>query len=322
MFLVAGRTRSEHSALKPMNCPGHMLLFGAELRSYRDLPLRYAECSTAAPQRARRHAARPAARPARHAGRRAHLLHPGADRGRDRRLPRVRRRTSTRCFGLDAARVELSTRPENKLGTDEEWDFTEGSARDGARAARDRVRRSARATARSTARRSTCTCTDVLGRSWQMGTIQLDSQMPRRFGLTYMGADNAEHTPVVIHRALLGSLERFIGILIEHYGGAFPLWLAPVQVRVIPVGESTARPRTSSPARSRGGLPRRCRRARRDGRQADPRRRAREDPDDGRLRRPGVGRVAGGPRARRRAVDDEPRGLARTVARELATLSA
>ena len=79
--------------------------------------------------------------------------------------------------------------------------------------------------------------TDVLGRSWQMGTIQLDYQMPAQFGLTYMGADNREHSPVVIHRALFGSLERFMGILIEHYGGAFPFWLAPVQARVIPVGE-------------------------------------------------------------------------------------
>jgi threonyl-tRNA synthetase len=79
--------------------------------------------------------------------------------------------------------------------------------------------------------------TDVLGRSWQMGTIQLDSQMPKQFGLTYMGADNREHTPYVVHRALLGSLERFMGILIEHYAGAFPFWIAPVQVRVIPVGE-------------------------------------------------------------------------------------
>src|SRR5207237_2400742 len=79
--------------------------------------------------------------------------------------------------------------------------------------------------------------TDVLGRSWQMGTIQLDSQMPKQFGLTYMGADNREHTPYVVHRGLLGSLERFIGILIEHYAGAFPFWLAPVQARIIPVGE-------------------------------------------------------------------------------------
>jgi threonyl-tRNA synthetase len=80
--------------------------------------------------------------------------------------------------------------------------------------------------------------TDVLGRSWQMGTIQLDYQMPAQFGLTYMGPDNREHTPVVIHRALLGSLERFLGILIEHYGGEFPFWLAPVQVRVLPVAEA------------------------------------------------------------------------------------
>ena len=78
---------------------------------------------------------------------------------------------------------------------------------------------------------------DVLGRSWQMGTIQLDAQMPKQFGLTYMGADNVEHTPYVVHRALLGSLERFMGILIEHYAGAFPAWLAPVQVRVLPVAE-------------------------------------------------------------------------------------
>ena len=79
--------------------------------------------------------------------------------------------------------------------------------------------------------------TDVLGRAWQMGTIQLDAQMPQRFGLTYVGADNAEHTPYVVHRALLGSLERFIGILIEHTGGDLPLWLAPVQVRVLPVSD-------------------------------------------------------------------------------------
>ena len=80
--------------------------------------------------------------------------------------------------------------------------------------------------------------TDSLGRSWQMGTIQLDYQMPAQFGLTYMGRDNREHIPVVVHRALLGSLERFVGILVEHYAGAFPFWLAPVQVRLIPVGES------------------------------------------------------------------------------------
>ena len=82
--------------------------------------------------------------------------------------------------------------------------------------------------------------TDALGRSWQMGTIQLDAQMPKQFGLTYVGADNAEHAPYVIHRALLGSLERFIGILTEHYAGAFPFWLAPVQVRLLPVSDPFA----------------------------------------------------------------------------------
>ena len=80
--------------------------------------------------------------------------------------------------------------------------------------------------------------TDVLGRSWQLGTIQLDAQMPARFGLTYMGPDNHEHPVFVIHRAFFGSFERFLGILTEHYAGAFPFWLAPVQVRLIPVGEN------------------------------------------------------------------------------------
>ena len=79
--------------------------------------------------------------------------------------------------------------------------------------------------------------TDALGRSWQMGTIQLDAIMPQRFGLSYMGADNREHTPYVVHRALLGSLERFVAILTEHYAGAFPFWIAPVQVRILPVGQ-------------------------------------------------------------------------------------
>jgi threonyl-tRNA synthetase len=134
------------------------------------------------------------------------------------------------------ARFELSTRPENKLGTDEEWDFTEAALR----AALERREIDYVVNEGDGAfygPKIDLHMTDVLGRSWQMGTIQLDSQMPARFGLTYVGEDNTEHTPYVIHRALLGSLERFIGILIEHYGGAFPFWLAPVQIRIIPVSE-------------------------------------------------------------------------------------
>jgi threonyl-tRNA synthetase len=134
------------------------------------------------------------------------------------------------------ARFELSTRPDNKLGTDEEWDFTENALRS-ALERRELPYELNEGDGAFYGPKIDLHMTDVMGRSWQMGTIQLDSQMPARFGLTYMGPDNVEHTPYVIHRALLGSLERFIGILIEHYGGAFPLWLAPVQIRIIPVGE-------------------------------------------------------------------------------------
>jgi threonyl-tRNA synthetase len=233
MFLVPyGEDRT--LGLKPMNCPGHMLLFGSTLRSYRDLPLRYAEASTL------------------HRNERGGTLHG---------LLRVQHVTQDdahlfvtadqieyeifaaldfaaylyELFGLEA-RFELSTRPDNKLGTDEEWDFTEGALQ----AALDRRGIPYTINAGDGAfygPKIDLHMTDVLGRSWQMGTIQLDSQMPARFGLTYMGADNEEHTPYVIHRALFGSLERFIGILIEHYAGAFPFWLAPVQIRILPVGE-------------------------------------------------------------------------------------
>jgi threonyl-tRNA synthetase len=233
MFLVPyGEERT--LGLKPMNCPGHMLLFGSDLRSYRDLPFRYAESSTL------------------HRNERAGTLH-GLLRVQhvtqdDAHIFCSREQIEDEIFGcLDfaaylyelfgmTARFELSTRPEDKLGTDEEWDFTEGALQ----AALDR--RGIEYTVNEGdgafyGPKIDLHMTDVLGRSWQMGTIQLDAVMPARFGLTYMGADNAEHTPYVVHRALLGSLERFLGILIEHYAGDFPLWLAPVQVRVIPVGE-------------------------------------------------------------------------------------
>jgi threonyl-tRNA synthetase len=234
MFFVSSKeSDAKQFALKPMNCPGHMLLFGSQLRSYRDLPFRYAESST---------------------------LHRDELAGALHGLLRVRHITQDdahifcspdqiedEIFGcLDyaaflyelfelEARFELSTRPEKKVGTEEEWDFTEGALR----AALDRRGIEydvAEGDGAFYGPKIDLHMTDVLGRSWQMGTIQLDAQMPQRFGLTYMGADNAEHTPYVIHRALLGSLERFIGILTEHYGGAFPFWLAPVQIRVIPVG--------------------------------------------------------------------------------------
>jgi threonyl-tRNA synthetase len=235
MFFVRPHEGEEPMALKPMNCPGHMLLFGSQLRSYRDLPIRYAESSTL------------------HRDERGGTLHG---------LLRVKHITQDDAhvfvtqdqiqgeidamidfvsflydrFGV-TPRAELSTRPEKRLGTDEQWDRAE-------RALEDALRRHGMEYAISPGEgvfygpKIDLHMTDVLGRSWQMGTIQLDYQMPMRFGLTYMGQDNQEHHPVVIHRALLGSLERFIGILIEHHGGAFPFWLAPVQARVIPVGDA------------------------------------------------------------------------------------
>ena len=234
MFLIP--IDEEHTyAIKPMNCPGHMLLFGSALRSYRDLPLRYAE---AAPL---------------HRNELAGALH-GLTRVRyvtqdDAHIFCTREQIDSELdgtldylkhvygiFGLEP-RAELSTRPENKLGTDEEWDFTEGElVRALERHGIDYFVGEGEGSFYGP--KIDLHMTDVLGRSWQLGTIQLDAQMPARFGLTYMGADNSEHPVFVIHRAFFGSFERFIGILTEHYAGAFPFWLAPVQVRLIPVGEA------------------------------------------------------------------------------------
>ena len=309
MFLIP--IDDEHTyAIKPMNCPGHMLLFGSQLRSYRDLPLRYAE---AAPL---------------HRNELAGALH-GLTRVRyvtqdDAHIfcsQRAGRRRARRCleylrylyglFGIEP-RAELSTRPDNKLGTDEEWDFTEGKLVE----ALDRHEIEyfvGEGEGSFYGPKIDLHITDALERSWQLGTIQLDAQMPARFGLTYMGADNREHPVFVVHRAFFGSLERFIGILIEHYGGAFPLWLAPVQVRRAP--RERAAPRGCARHRRTqlraAGLPRRDRRARRDARQADPRQRAREDPGRRRVRRARVGGGARRPDARRGPVDALARGAAR-----------
>jgi threonyl-tRNA synthetase len=234
MFLVPyGEDRT--LGLKPMNCPGHMLLFGSALRSYRDLPLRYAEASTL--HRNERGGTLHGLLRVQHVTQDDAHLFVSAEQIEDEIFAALDFAAYLyELFGLEA-RFELSTRPDNKLGTDEEWDFTEAALQ----AALDR--RGIPYTINEGdgafyGPKIDLHMTDVLGRSWQMGTIQLDSQMPARFGLTYMGADNEEHTPYVIHRALFGSLERFIGILIEHYGGAFPFWLAPVQIRILPVGEA------------------------------------------------------------------------------------
>ena len=233
--------RIEHGdslyGLKPMNCPGHMLLFNTQLRSYRDLPIRYAEAA---------------------------VLHRDEPTGSLQGLTRARQFSQDDAhvfctedqiqqeidamfdyvdflydaFGVrELAHAELATRPDNKLGTDEQWDHTEGVLR----RALERIGlpyRVAEGEGAFYGPKIDFFMDDALGRAWQMGTIQLDGQQPERLDCTYMGADNREHTPYVIHRALFGSLERFIGILLEHYGGDLPFWLAPVQVRLLPVGEA------------------------------------------------------------------------------------
>jgi threonyl-tRNA synthetase len=212
-----------------------MVLFGSQLHSYRDLPVRYAE---AAPL---------------HRNELAGTLH-GLTRVRyvtqdDAHIFCTREQIDDELdgcldylrylyslFGIEP-RAELSTRPDNKLGADDEWDFTEGKLVEALE--RHGIEYFVGEGEGSFyGPKIDLHATDSLGRSWQLGTIQLDGQMRARFGLTYMGADNHEHPVFVVHRALLGSLERFIGILIEHYGGAFPTWLAPVQVRVLPVADA------------------------------------------------------------------------------------
>jgi threonyl-tRNA synthetase len=232
MFLIPEGERTY--GLKPMNCPGHMLLFNDRIHSYRELPIRYAEASPL------------------HRNELAGALH-GLTRVRqltqddahifvaedqieeemDRVIAYVRELYA--IFDLEP-RAELSTRPDNKAGDDALWDHSEAILE---RVLRTHEMEFAVGEGEGVfyGPKIDLHVTDSLGRLWQMATIQLDYHQPAQFGNTYMGEDNREHTPAVIHRAVYGSFERFIGILTEHYAGAFPFWLAPVQIRVIPVGE-------------------------------------------------------------------------------------
>jgi threonyl-tRNA synthetase len=221
--------------VKAMNCPGHMLLFGSRMRSYKELPLRLAEPTPL------------------HRNELAGTLH-GLLRVRhvtqdDSHIFCTEEQIQEEMDGVIAfvrelygrfdmsASAELATRPDNKLGDDAMWDRAEAMLKRSLEL-HEIPHEIAAGEGAFYGPKIDLFMSDALGRKWQMGTIQLDYQMPSRFGLTYVGADNREHTPVVIHRAIMGSFERFIGIVIEHYGGAFPFWLAPVQIRIIPVGDS------------------------------------------------------------------------------------
>jgi threonyl-tRNA synthetase len=223
--------------LKPMNCPAHIQLFKDGRRSYRDLPIRYSEQG---------------------------LVHRCEPSGTLHGLMRVRHITQDDAhifcseeqireevigclefgfflydlFGFEP-RLELSTRPEKRIGSDEMWDRAEAALQD-ALDARGLTYEINAGDGAFYGPKIDLHMTDSIGRSWQLGTVQLDYSMPERFDLHYTGADDVDHRPVMIHRALLGSFERFIGILIEHYAGEFPLWLAPVQAIVLPIADRHA----------------------------------------------------------------------------------
>jgi threonyl-tRNA synthetase len=227
---VEGRTMG----LKPMNCPAHVQIYKDERRSYRELPIRYSE---------------------------AGLVHRHEPSGTLHGLLRVRHITQDdahifcteeqiedevqRCldfgfaiydtFGFEP-RLELSTRPQKRVGAEEMWDKAEAALK---RALVDKGLEYDLNPGDGAfyGPKIDLHMTDSIGRSWQLGTVQLDYYMPERFELTYTGADNAEHRPVMIHRALMGSFERFIGILVEHYAGEFPVWLTPVQAIALPIAD-------------------------------------------------------------------------------------
>lgn len=225
----------EDYAIKPMNCPGSMLAYKRKMHSYRDLPIRLAEMGQV------------------HRHELSGALH-GLMRVRtftqdDAHIFMLPEQVKDEILGvvnfIDDVytlfgfkyHVELSTRPEDSMGTDEEWDMAENALKE-AIDAKGIPYLINEGDGAFYGPKLDFHLEDSLGRTWQCGTIQLDMQMPQRFDLTYVGSDNKKHRPVMIHRVIFGSIERFIGILIEHFAGKFPLWLAPVQVKVLTVAEA------------------------------------------------------------------------------------
>ena len=222
-------------AVKPMNCPAAALLYGAQLRSYRELPVRYADFGR---------------------------LHRYERSGVTHGLTRVRTfsqddahifcapeqiesevssfismvQETFDVFGFDDVRVTLSLRPEKRIGADDLWDAAEGALAS-ALDARAMDYELAPGEGAFYGPKIDFFVADAIGREWQLSTVQLDYNLPERFDLEFVDADGARKRPVVIHRAMLGSLERFLGVIIEHYGGAFPVWLAPTQAEIIPIAD-------------------------------------------------------------------------------------
>jgi threonyl-tRNA synthetase len=236
MFLVLDNETGEHDfSLKPMNCPSHYLMYQAKKHSYKELPLRYTTYD---------------------------VLHRNEVSGALSGLTRVRQFQQDDChifvmerqiqaevhrltqfilgfykaFDLKAT-LKFATRPAQRVGTDQMWDEAERSLRHALEATGLPYELKAGDGA-FYGPKIDFDVEDAIGRKWQLGTIQLDYSNPERFDLKYVGEDNSEHRPVIIHRAVCGSFERFMGILIEHFAGAFPLWLSPEQVRVLPIADA------------------------------------------------------------------------------------
>ena len=237
MFLIQAEGEEEQSSLKPMNCPGHMLLFGSEVRSYRDLPLRIHEQSVLHRMEASG-VLSGLTRVREFIMDDAHIFLRDDQIGEEvERLLRLVRRVYD-DFGL-APEMKLSTRPAEYLGEKATWDHAEGELKKALEAAGVAYTIN-EGDGAFYGPKIDFAVTDALGRKWQCATIQLDYQLPQQFELKYVGADNAEHRPVVIHRAIFGSFERFIALLLEHTAGALPLWLAPVQAVVLPIADRHA----------------------------------------------------------------------------------
>ena len=221
--------------VKPMNCPGHTQIFALERRSYRDLPLRIADFARLH-RYERSGVTHGLVRVRSFAQDDAHLFvtPEQTEEEIDRELRLISEIYDT--FGFSDVRIALSTRPEKRLGTDEMWDTAE-NALENALKKNNLEYHINPGEGAFYGPKLEFQVHDAIGRPWQLGTVQVDYALPERFQLAYIGADGAEHRPVMIHRAILGSLERFIGIIIEHFAGAFPFWLAPVQAIVLPLSE-------------------------------------------------------------------------------------
>jgi threonyl-tRNA synthetase len=234
MFQVQGADEGEEMALKAMNCPGHMLIYGSEVRSYRNLPIRYHE-QTPLHRNEASGVLSGLTRVRQFAQDDGHCFVMESQIGAEVELAlRLMQRVYT-DMGL-AYTVKLSTRPDEFMGEIATWDRAEAALKDALGAAGQPYELN-EGDGAFYGPKIDFDVTDAIGRKWQCATIQLDYQIPERFDLKYIGADNAEHRPVVIHRAIFGSFERFIALLIEHFAGAWPLWLAPVQAVVMPISD-------------------------------------------------------------------------------------